>query len=178
MGFCQLLLFQCTILLLGNELLRSSSLQLCSQKHTTGPFADNVNSCAPSQVTYLKQHSVLSSSLQRGINISDVTSKSFAGISHFSMRATYPSLLSKLSSTLCSFLHPFVVAAFFQTKRRLRTIFPKASNLRFPFKMEDHISYSYKIKLKILCINLYVWAQRREESQRKFLDFRLPLLFL
>jgi hypothetical protein len=61
-------------------------------------FREDVNFCAPFQAIYLKKHSVLSSSLQTGIKISYVTSKSFAGISRFSMRATYPSLLSNFLS--------------------------------------------------------------------------------
>ena len=73
--------------------MRFSKILRPSRVHKSTPPAllrDNGNSCAPSQAIYLKKHSVLSSSLQTGINISDVTSKSCAGISHFSMRATYP----------------------------------------------------------------------------------------
>jgi len=58
-----------------------------------GPFAKQCKflHAFPSYLFEKKKHSVLSSSLQIGINISDVTSKSFAGISHFSVRAAFPS---------------------------------------------------------------------------------------
>jgi len=69
-------------------------------------------------------------------------------------------------------------SSLLQIKRRLRTILPKAPNLCFSFKMEDNISYPYNRKLKILCVKLYVWSQRREDPQKEFLDFHILLLFL
>jgi hypothetical protein len=90
MGLFQLLPFQRTFFC--SEMRCSKILRPSRVHKSTLPalLRDNINSCAPSQAIYLKQHSVLSSSLQTEINISDVTSKRFAGVSHFSMRATYP----------------------------------------------------------------------------------------
>jgi hypothetical protein len=71
-----------------------------SRVHKSTPPAllrENVNFCAPSQAIYFKQHSILSSSLRTGIKIYYFAFKCFAGISRFSMRATYPSLSSNFS---------------------------------------------------------------------------------